>query len=195
MTPLTARLCVSRHVNFWTAPSLSESVRRPCALNCLHGLSGWGGFWKNPTDYQHFQISKHLADKLIHASPSAAAQMYEEHTILARNPKAPFPPPLSTRDLLNLLGAVADQGACFKSLRDTWADTTTPHGRLMLTVLGGCSLPLRMTFSAPIQRRLCLDDFRERVLWKQRKQSVNDVCDGIEGRLPRCRDAGSDTCL
>jgi DNA invertase Pin-like site-specific DNA recombinase len=43
----------------------------------------------------------------------------------------------STRDLLNLLGAVAEKGAGFKSLRDTWADTTTPHGRLMLTVLGG----------------------------------------------------------
>jgi hypothetical protein len=28
-------------------------------------------------------------------------------------------------------------GACFKSLTDKWADTTTPHGRLMLTVLGG----------------------------------------------------------
>ena len=43
----------------------------------------------------------------------------------------------STRNLLNLLGALADKGAGFKSLRDTWADTTTPHGRLMLTVLGG----------------------------------------------------------
>src|ERR1700704_4598224 len=43
----------------------------------------------------------------------------------------------STKDLLNLLGAVADKGAGFKSLRDTWADTTTPHGRLMLTGLGG----------------------------------------------------------
>ena len=43
----------------------------------------------------------------------------------------------STRDLLNVLGAVADKGAGFKSLRDTWADTTTAHGRLMLTVLGG----------------------------------------------------------
>jgi DNA invertase Pin-like site-specific DNA recombinase len=42
----------------------------------------------------------------------------------------------STRDLLNLLGVMADKGAGFKSLRDTWADTTTPHGRLMLTVLG-----------------------------------------------------------
>jgi len=43
----------------------------------------------------------------------------------------------STRDLLNLLGAIAEKGAGVKSLRDTWADTTTAHGRLMLTVLGG----------------------------------------------------------
>ena len=27
--------------------------------------------------------------------------------------------------------------ATFRSLGDSWADTTTPHGRLMLTVLGG----------------------------------------------------------
>jgi Resolvase, N terminal domain len=43
----------------------------------------------------------------------------------------------STRDLLNILDAVAKAGAGFKSLGDAWADTTTPHGRLMLTVLGG----------------------------------------------------------
>lgn len=43
----------------------------------------------------------------------------------------------STRDLLNLLGTIAEKGAGFKSLRDSWADTTTSHGRLMLTVLGG----------------------------------------------------------
>ena len=43
----------------------------------------------------------------------------------------------STRDLLNVLDAIAKKGAGFKSLADTWADTTTPHGRLMLTVLGG----------------------------------------------------------
>jgi DNA invertase Pin-like site-specific DNA recombinase len=42
----------------------------------------------------------------------------------------------STRDLLNLLGSVAEKGAGFRSLRDTWADTTTADGRLMLTVLG-----------------------------------------------------------
>jgi DNA invertase Pin-like site-specific DNA recombinase len=43
----------------------------------------------------------------------------------------------STRDLLNILAQIADKEAGFKSLADNWADTTTPHGRLMLTVLGG----------------------------------------------------------
>jgi DNA invertase Pin-like site-specific DNA recombinase len=43
----------------------------------------------------------------------------------------------STRDLLNTLDTVAKAGAGFRSLGDTWADTTTAHGRLMLTVLGG----------------------------------------------------------
>ena len=43
----------------------------------------------------------------------------------------------STRDLLNSLDAVSKAGAGFRSLQDTWADTTTAHGRLMLTVLGG----------------------------------------------------------
>ena len=43
----------------------------------------------------------------------------------------------STRDLLNTLASIADRKAAFRSLGDTWADTTTPHGRLMLTVLGG----------------------------------------------------------
>jgi DNA invertase Pin-like site-specific DNA recombinase len=43
----------------------------------------------------------------------------------------------STRDLLNVLATIADKGAGFKSLADAWADTTTAHGRLMLTVLGG----------------------------------------------------------
>ena len=43
----------------------------------------------------------------------------------------------STRDLLNTLAAIAVRKAGFRSLGDAWADTTTSHGRLMLTVLGG----------------------------------------------------------
>src|SRR5262249_27407734 len=33
--------------------------------------------------------------------------------------------------------AASERQVGFRSLVDTWADTTTPHGRLMLTVLGG----------------------------------------------------------
>jgi DNA invertase Pin-like site-specific DNA recombinase len=43
----------------------------------------------------------------------------------------------STRDLLNIVAAIAEREAGFRSLKDIWADTTTPHGRLILTVLGG----------------------------------------------------------
>ena len=43
----------------------------------------------------------------------------------------------STRDLLNTMAAIAGKKAGFRSLSDAWADTTTAHGRLMLTVLGG----------------------------------------------------------
>ncbi len=43
----------------------------------------------------------------------------------------------STRDLLNILHAIGKAGATFKSLADAWADTTTPDGRLMVTILGG----------------------------------------------------------
>ena len=43
----------------------------------------------------------------------------------------------STRDLLNVLATIAERGAGFRSRNDQWADTTTPHGKLMITILGG----------------------------------------------------------
>ncbi|MBX3578377.1 MAG: recombinase family protein [Rhizobiaceae bacterium] len=43
----------------------------------------------------------------------------------------------STRDLLNMLAVIADRSAGFRSLADVWADTTSAHGRLMVTVLAG----------------------------------------------------------
>ena len=43
----------------------------------------------------------------------------------------------STRDLLNTLAAITGKRAGFRSLADAWADTTTPHGRLMVTMLAG----------------------------------------------------------
>ena len=43
----------------------------------------------------------------------------------------------SSRDLLNIIKQISDADAPFRSLRDSWADTTTAHGRLILTLLGG----------------------------------------------------------
>jgi DNA invertase Pin-like site-specific DNA recombinase len=43
----------------------------------------------------------------------------------------------STLDLLNTLDRISKAGGGFRSLADTWADTTTPHGKLMITILGG----------------------------------------------------------
>lgn len=43
----------------------------------------------------------------------------------------------STRNLLEIVNTIESKGAKLKALADTWADTTTPTGKLILTVLGG----------------------------------------------------------
>src|SRR5262245_41082778 len=43
----------------------------------------------------------------------------------------------STRDLLNILHMLGERSIGFKSLADAWADSTTPHGRLLVTMLAG----------------------------------------------------------
>ncbi len=43
----------------------------------------------------------------------------------------------SIRDLLNLVDNIEKAGAHIKALDDPWLDTTTPHGELILTVMGG----------------------------------------------------------
>jgi DNA invertase Pin-like site-specific DNA recombinase len=43
----------------------------------------------------------------------------------------------STRDLLNILDQISRAGAKFRSLADAWADTSTMHGELMVTILAG----------------------------------------------------------
>lgn len=42
----------------------------------------------------------------------------------------------SSKDLLNTLDAIGTTGAGFKSLGDPMIDTTSPHGKLILAVLG-----------------------------------------------------------
>jgi hypothetical protein len=44
-----------------------------------HGFLGWGGYWDNPIDYQHFQVSRRMADLLIAASPADGAGRFREY--------------------------------------------------------------------------------------------------------------------
>jgi DNA invertase Pin-like site-specific DNA recombinase len=43
----------------------------------------------------------------------------------------------STVNLLNILDSLSQRSAMFRSLNEGWADTTTPHGRLTVTIVGG----------------------------------------------------------
>src|SRR6516164_8106599 len=43
----------------------------------------------------------------------------------------------STLDLLHTVDRISKAGATFRSIADAWCDTTTPHGKLILTVLAG----------------------------------------------------------
>ena len=43
----------------------------------------------------------------------------------------------SSRDLHNVLHEMAELDCGFVSLREAWCDTTTPVGKLMLTIMGG----------------------------------------------------------
>ncbi|MDM1708929.1 recombinase family protein [Thiopseudomonas alkaliphila] len=43
----------------------------------------------------------------------------------------------STRDLLALVEQIHETGATFKSLSEPWADTTTPAGKMVMTIFAG----------------------------------------------------------
>ena len=43
----------------------------------------------------------------------------------------------STRDLLDLCETISSAGAGLRSLNEPWADTTSPAGKMVLTVFGG----------------------------------------------------------
>jgi DNA invertase Pin-like site-specific DNA recombinase len=58
----------------------------------------------------------------------------------------------STVDMLSLTESITAKGAAFKSLAEPWADTTTPHGKMIVTVLAGI---------AEFERSLIRDRTRE----------------------------------
>ena len=45
----------------------------------------------------------------------------------------------STKDLFAIVEQIQAKGANIRSLKETWLDTTTPHGKLMFTIFAGLS--------------------------------------------------------
>jgi len=45
----------------------------------------------------------------------------------------------STKDLFAIVELIQSKGADIRSLKETWLDTTTPHGKLMFTIFAGLS--------------------------------------------------------
>jgi DNA invertase Pin-like site-specific DNA recombinase len=61
----------------------------------------------------------------------------------------------SIRDLLSLVDNIQAAGAHIKALDDPWLDTTTPHGELILTVMGGMA-----EFERKLIRQRCDEGIR-----------------------------------
>jgi D-alanyl-D-alanine carboxypeptidase len=54
-------------------PGMAESVT---ALFAQYGFTVWGGYWDAPIDYQHFQFSRELAERLVTLSLADARRLY-----------------------------------------------------------------------------------------------------------------------
>jgi hypothetical protein len=57
-------------------PGMAESVVELFADN---GFSIWGGDWRDPIDYQHFQLSRALAEQLARISAADAMTIFEKN--------------------------------------------------------------------------------------------------------------------
>jgi hypothetical protein len=57
-------------------PGMAEDV---VALFSAHGFTEWGGRWKNPIDYQHFQVPRALADRLARLPAAQARAVFEQN--------------------------------------------------------------------------------------------------------------------
>jgi hypothetical protein len=44
-----------------------------------NGFLVWGGYWDDPIDYQHFEVGRALANKLVQSSPALARELFEDH--------------------------------------------------------------------------------------------------------------------
>jgi len=62
----------------WRAdrPGMTEAI---VDVFADHGFPIWGGYWDDPIDYQHFQVSRKLADQLVRLPSADAQALFERH--------------------------------------------------------------------------------------------------------------------
>jgi len=89
----------------------------------------------------------------------------------------------STRDLLNTFGCCWCSWGCLQVTERSWADTTTAHGKLMLTVLGGL---------AEFERHLILRQDQRRPTtcpssWCSFRQKAKANCASAAGSISKAR--------
>jgi hypothetical protein len=76
-------------------PGMAEAAVRTFADN---GFLIWGGYWDDPIDYQHFQVSRKLAERLAKLRSSEAAEVFNRvvqrfRTCQRRHPANAMPRP------------------------------------------------------------------------------------------------------
>jgi len=57
-----------------TRPGMAEAVVN---LFADEGFLVWGGYWDGPIDYQHFEVGRRLAERLVAATPSDAEAIFD----------------------------------------------------------------------------------------------------------------------
>jgi len=50
-----------------------------------HGFVIWGGGWTNPKDYQHFQLDREIAEKLVELPAEQASEYFNAYVLACRN--------------------------------------------------------------------------------------------------------------
>lgn len=77
-------------------PGMAEQVIN---LFARHGFLYWGGYWDTPIDYQHFQVSREMAEFMAAAPYSLARDYFEQHVKYYRACEQAFPEQYQRREI------------------------------------------------------------------------------------------------